>query len=263
MAPIRLKPIEMQGLMPPGRQDFGELAEGLLRSPPTGDELPYVVANFISTLDGRATIGGSTEPLGFHADARVVMRLRTFADAVLIGAGTMRVERYDRMVPVPRLRGYRAQIGLPADPLTVIVSGNMDLPWDAGLFTDGHGEVVVATTSAQSPPPATATRVETIRYDGAVDLAALLAHLRRERGIETVVCEGGPTLLGEALRGGLVADLFLTHNPILAGDGERGLLHGRLPTPVAAELAWVLVAEGELFSRWRLADANERSPTIE
>jgi riboflavin biosynthesis pyrimidine reductase len=249
--PIQLKRIEMDGLMPAGPQDFGELAEALLRSPPAEGEMPRVFCNFISTLDGRATIGGSTERLGFHADARVVMRLRTFADAVLIGAGTMRVERYDRMVPVPRLREYREQIGLPADPLTVIVTTGMDLPWDAGLFSEGHGKVLLATSSSLKPP-ATATELETIRYEGEVDLRALLAHLRRERGIETLVCEGGPTVLGALLRLGLVDDLFLTHNPVLVGDGERGLLRGRLPEPVGAELTWVLAAEGELFSRWRL-----------
>lgn len=241
----------MDGLMPAGPQDFGELAESLLRSPPPGDGVPYVVCNFISTLDGRATVGGSTEALGSHTDARVVMRLRTFADAVLIGAGTMRVERYDRMLPVLRLRGYREQIGLPADPLTVIVTTRMDLPWDAGLFSEGHGQVILATSSSREPP-ATATEVETIRYEGDVDLRALLAHLRRERGIETLVCEGGPTVLGGLLRLGLIDDLFLTHNPVLVGDGERGLLHGRLPEPVATELSWALAAEGELFSRWRL-----------
>jgi riboflavin biosynthesis pyrimidine reductase len=260
MAPIELKPIAMDGLLPKGPQDFGELAEELLRSPRAG-ETPYVVCNFISTLDGRATIGGSTEALGFHADARVVMRLRTFADAVMIGAGTMRVERYDRMLPVPRLRGYREQIGLPADPLTVIVTAGMDLPWDAGLFAEGHGEVVLATTSSLSPP-ATETAVEVIRSSGDLDLGALLVHLRAERGIETLVCEGGPTVLGELLRRELVDDLFLTHNPILVGDGERALARGRLPAPVAAELAWALTAEGELFTRWELAQRGESTPAM-
>jgi riboflavin biosynthesis pyrimidine reductase len=262
MGSIRLKPIEMDGLMPPGRQDFGQLVEKLFRSPPPGRERPYVVANFISTLDGRATIQGSTERLGFHTDARVVMRLRTFADAVLIGAGTMRAERYDRMIPVPRLRMYREQIGLPTDPLTVIVSDSMELPWDAGLFTDGHGDVVVVTGSTR-PPPATATPVVPMRFEGGLDLPAVLGRLYRECGVKTILCEGGPTLLHRAVRDGLVDDLFLTHNPAVVGDDERGLLHGRLPAPVGAELAWVLVAEGELFSRWRLADVGDRSPGIE
>ena len=248
---IELLPITMRGLIPAGEEiDFGGLLEELLRSP-RGRRRPYVACAFISTLDGRATIAGRTEELGFHMDARVLMRLRTFADAIVIGANTMRVERYDRMLPVRRLREYREQIGLPADPLTVIFSHSLDLPWDAGLFTDGHGEVVVATTSHLSPPP-TATDVELIRHRGEVDLAALLAHLNRERGVETVSCEGGPTVLHNLVAAGLVDDLFLTHNPVLTGDGERSLLHGTLPAPVPAELLWALEGEGELFTRWRV-----------
>lgn len=248
---VQLKPIWMQSLIPAeGRRDFGELAEGLLREPPVASP-PYLACNFISTLDGRATLGGSTEKLGFATDTRVLMRLRTFADAVVIGAGTMRVERYDRMLPVARLREYRAQIGLPEDPLTVIVTETMDLPWDAGLFTDGHGDVLLATPSSASPP-ATATSVEVLRYPGRVDLGALLSDLARERNVRSVVCEGGPTVLGGMVSAGLVDDLFLTLDPVLAGDRERALMHGGLQSPVAAELAWLLEAEGELFTRWQL-----------
>jgi len=252
---IELRPIWMRGLFPEsGERDFGAMAEELLRSPP-GGRRPYLACNLISTLDGRATVGGSTEALGFPTDGRVLMRLRTFADAVVIGAGTMRVERYDRVLPVPKLRGYREQIGLPPDPLTVIVSQSMDLPWDAGLFTDGHGEVIVATSSPTSPPT-TETSVEVLRYEQEVDLQALLAHLRRERGAETIACEGGPTVLRALVAEGLVDDLFLTHNPVLAGDGERGLMRGLLPSPVPAELAWALEAEGELFTRWRISGVD-------
>lgn len=251
---IDLRPIWMRGLMPePGQRDFGAMVENLLRNPP-GERRPYLACSFISTLDGRATVSGRTEKLGFQTDARALMRLRTFADAVMIGAGTMRVERYDRMLPVPRLRGYREQIGLSPDPLTVLITRTMDLPWDAGLFTDGHGDVVIATTST-APPPPTATNVELLLYDGAVDFRALLAHLHRERGVETVVCEGGPTVLGELAGNGLLDDLFLTHNPLLVGDGERALIQGEMPEPVAAELAWALEAESELFTRWRISGA--------
>jgi riboflavin biosynthesis pyrimidine reductase len=251
LSEIELRPISMRGLAPaPGEVDFGQLAEDLLRSP-TDRQRPYVACTFIGTLDGRATVGGRTEALGFHADARVVMRLRTFADAVMIGAGTMRVERYDRMIPVPRLRGYREQIGLPPDPLTVIVSRSMDLPWDAGLFSDGQGKVLIATASTQAPP-ATATEVEVLRFPTEVDFGALLGQLRHERGVESLVCEGGPTVLHALVEAGLVDDLFLTTNPLLVGSGERSLMHGALPQPVPAELVWALEAEGEIFTRWRV-----------
>lgn len=258
---IELKPIWMHSLIPsPERLDFGALVETHFRAPPVGN--PYVACNFISTLDGRATVRGSTAALGFHTDARVVMRMRTFADAVVIGAGTMRVERYDRMLPVPRLRGYREQIGLPADPLTVIVTHSMDLPWDAGLFTEGAGEVLLVTSST-AEPPRTATSVEVLRHDTSVDFNALVVHLHRERGVNTVLCEGGPTVLNEILKANLADDLFLTLNPVLVGDPERALMAGTLDTPVGADLSWVLEAEGELFTRWQLNRGRIEIPSIE
>ena len=259
---IQLKPIWMQSLFPAeGRRDFGDLAERLLREPPAPSP-PYLACNFISTLDGRATLGGSTGDLGFPTDGRVLMRLRTFADAVIVGAGTMRVERYDRLLPVPKLREYREQIGLPEDPLTVIVTETMDLPWDAGLFTDGHGEVLLATPSTASPP-ATATSVEVFRYPDRVDLGGLLTDLARKRGVRSAVCEGGPTVLGGLVEAGLVDDLFLTINPVLAGDGERALMRGGLRSPVPVELVWALEAEGELFTRWRLDRRANRPATMD
>ena len=78
--------------------------------------------------------------------------LRTRFDAVMIGAGTMRAERYGRPVPSQEKRERRERIGLPHDPLMVIVSGSLDLPWDAPLFTEGDGRVLIFTASEEEPP---------------------------------------------------------------------------------------------------------------
>ena len=95
----------------------------------------------------------------------MLQRLRTRFDAVMIGAGTMRAERYGRIVSDPALRARRERNGLAHDPLAVLVSGRLDLPWDATLFTDGGGRVVVFTTSEAEPPP-TETPLEVVRHDG-------------------------------------------------------------------------------------------------
>ena len=66
--------------------------------------------------------------------------LRTQVDAVMIGAGTMRAECYGRLVPDPELRGLRERAeGLAHDPLAVIVTRTLDLPWECGLFSGGWG----------------------------------------------------------------------------------------------------------------------------
>ncbi|HUC07642.1 MAG TPA: dihydrofolate reductase family protein [Solirubrobacterales bacterium] len=60
----------------------------------TGEERPFVAMNFAVTVDGRATIGGVSGPIGSDADTAMLVGLRTRFDAVMIGAGTMRAERY-------------------------------------------------------------------------------------------------------------------------------------------------------------------------
>ncbi len=103
--------------------------------------------NFAATVDGRATIGGVSGPIGSATDTAMLAGLRTRFDAVMIGAGTMRAERYGRLVADQEKRERRERLGLPHDPLMVIVSGRLDLPWDAPLFTDGGGRVLIFTAS--------------------------------------------------------------------------------------------------------------------
>jgi riboflavin-specific deaminase-like protein len=212
-------------------------------------ERPLVAINFATTVDGRATIGGVSGPIGSAADTAMLAGLRTRFDAVMIGAGTMRAERYGRLVTRQETRERRERLGLPHDPLMVIVSGRLDLPWDAPLFTEG-GRVLIFTASAAEPPE-TATSLRVVRHEGFVEIAAALRHLRQERGIRALLCEGGPGLHGELEGGGMVDDLFLTIAPKLTGGEAPRIIEGELPTVAELELAWLLEQEGELFARYR------------
>jgi riboflavin biosynthesis pyrimidine reductase len=60
----------------------------------TREDRPFLAVNFAATVDGRATIGGVSGPIGSDADTEMLVGLRTRFDAVMIGAGTMRAERY-------------------------------------------------------------------------------------------------------------------------------------------------------------------------
>jgi riboflavin-specific deaminase-like protein len=215
---------------------------------------PHVITNFALTLDGKTTIGGVSGPIGTDRDTEMLVALRTRAEAVMIGAGTMREECYGRVLRDPAKRERREQDGLAADPLMVLVSGRLDLPWEAPLFAGGGGEVVVFTAS-DAEPPATETPVHVVRHEGLVDLGGALEHLRREHGIRSLLCEGGPHLHAQLIQAGLVDELFVTHAPKLAGGEGPGLVAG-LPEAVRPlELVWV-VAEpetGELFARYRVA----------
>jgi riboflavin-specific deaminase-like protein len=216
------------------------------------EDRPYVVLNFASTVDGRATIDGRSGPIGSRTDMETLQRLRTRVDAVMIGAGTMRAERYGRIVQDPEYRAYRESSGLTPDPLAVLVTNRLDLPWDAGLFTDGGGRVVIFTASDEEPPE-TATPVTVVRHDDSVDLEQVMAWLLEERGVCSLLCEGGPTLHGELQARGLADELFLTIAPKLAGREERSILTAPLPDVLELELAWLLAAGGELFTRYRVS----------
>jgi riboflavin-specific deaminase-like protein len=214
------------------------------------DHRPYVITNFAITLDGRATLHGRSGPIGSDTDTEMLVGLRTKVDAVMIGAGTMRIERYGRVVPDASKRARREREGLPHDPLAVIVSGRLDLPWDAPLFTDGGGRVLIFTAS-EAEAPETQTPVRVVRHRGRVDLAAALAQLRTERGVRALLCEGGPRLHAQLLDAGLVDELFVTHAPKLGGGEGPGLAAGLPERERPLELVWLLEQEGELFARYR------------
>ncbi len=210
---------------------------------------PFVAMNFAATVDGRATIGGVSGPIGSGDDTLMLARLRTRFDAVMIGAGTMRAERYGRLAANPETRRRRQAAGLEPEPLLVIVSGRLDLPWDAPLFREGGGRVLIFTGSDVEPPPL-ATPPQIVRHEGGVDLSTALTALRREHGVRALLCEGGPRLHSELQAGDLVDELFLTVAPKLIGAGPS-ILEGELPAVAELELAWLLEAGGELFSRYR------------
>jgi riboflavin-specific deaminase-like protein len=235
--PAPVAPLEQAAAL-----DFASLAH---------ENRPYLVTNFVLTLDGRATIAGRSGPIGTDADTAMLVALRTRVDAVMIGAGTMRAERYGRVIRDPAKRERREREGLPHDPLMVIVSGRLDLPWDAPLFTEGWGRVLICTAS-EAEPPETATSVRVLRQPDGVQLAALLAHLRSERGVRSMLCEGGPLLHAHLLDQDLVDELFVTHAPKLAGGDGPGLFTGLPERARDLELAWLLhePESGELFGRY-------------
>ncbi len=215
------------------------------------DDRPYVITNFALTLDGHATISGRSGAIGSEADTAMLVGLRTRVDAVMIGAGTMRAERYGRVIGDPAKRRRRERDGLSQDPLVVIVSGRLDLPWDAPLFTEGHGSCLICTSSDEDPPE-TPTPVQVLRQPDGVDLAALLAQLRKDHGVRALLCEGGPRLHGQLIEADLADELFVTHAPKFAGGVGPGLVSGMAEQERDVELGWLLAEEstGELFGRY-------------
>ena len=210
---------------------------------------PYLVLNMVSSLDGRATIDWRTKGLSTELDRQLFHHLRTQADAVMVGAGTVRMERYGRMAKSDELRDKREREGLARDPLAVVISGRLDLPADLPLLKEPEQRVVIATAS-DAELPGLGEQVEYARIGD--DLPLLMARLREQYGIRSVVCEGGPTLNSFLLAAGLVDELFLTLNPKLAGGAAAlTIVAGReLVEPAELSLTSVATGDGDLFTRW-------------
>jgi len=241
----------MRRMLPdPGPTTVDEQLEGYRPWEIEREGRPLVAVNFAATVDGRATIAGVSGPIGSPTDTAMLAGLRTRFDAVMIGAGTMRAERYGRLVNDQEVRERRERLGLPHDPLMVIVSGRLDLPWDAPLFTAGAGRVLIFTAS-EAEPPETATTLRIVRHERFVDVVAALRHLREERGVRALLCEGGPGLHNQLQGAGLVDDLFLTIAPKLSGGEAPRIVEGDLPGVTELQLAWLLEENGELYARYR------------
>lgn len=230
----------------------GHAARG---SPPR----PYALLNMISTADGRATLKGRSGALGSQADKEIFHGLRTVVDAVMVGAGTIRAERYRRLVRDERRRAIRRRRGLVEEPLACIVSGRLALGSEIPLLADQDARVAILTSSTASLPEDCRAKIDYIRTtrDGLLDLPGAMSQLCERFGVRTMLCEGGPHLNSQLLADGLVDELFLSLSPTLAGGDATSetlrILSGpELDPPVALELIGVLEHDSHLFLRYRV-----------
>jgi len=226
---------------------------GRLRAPRHADRA-HVIGNFVSTLDGVVSLGipgkaGGGEISGFNPHDRMVMGvLRAAADAVIIGAGTLRESSTDHMWTAeyiyPRLadayRELRTALGKPEPPLNVVVTSGGDIDLERPLFRSGVVPSLIVTTAAGArrlrdrdlPPSA---RVEAVAEDGPLCAQAVLDAVGQAWKSDLVLVEAGPRLMSDFFAERLLDELFLTLAPQVAGrDGgsERpGLVSGKLFAP--------------------------------
>src|SRR5580693_8021930 len=206
--PARPQPTRLARLLPGG--DPATVAEivqelGLWHRPAPGAGGRRVMLNMIASADGRATVGGRSGALSDRADRELFHGLRSAVDAVLVGAGTVRAERYGRIIPDASRRSQRLARGLSEEPLACIVSGRVALEPDIPLLNEPDAQVVILTASAASLPAGEA-HVDYVRAGeaGRLDLAAALAELCERFHVYSILCEGGPHLAFQLLSAGLV-----------------------------------------------------------
>jgi riboflavin-specific deaminase-like protein len=202
----------------------------------------HVRVNFASSADGSVTVAGTSRGLSSDADRDLFHVLRSLSDVVLVGAGTVRAENYG---------GARESGG--RTPPVAVVSRSLGLNPAARLFTDTAVRPIVVTCTA-SPADQRAELADiadvVVAGDDDVDVAAALDALA-DRGLEHVLCEGGPHLFGTLLAARRVDELCLSLAPLLAG-GTAGRIVNGLSDEVVTDLRLEHVLEdgGHLFLRY-------------
>jgi riboflavin biosynthesis pyrimidine reductase len=223
---------EPSDLVDPAYSPYGKLG-----FPAAREDRPWVYANFVQTLDGIVSLLGvnaSGGDIAQSAEDRWLMDLlRVHADAVLLGMGTLmlekRLERPRPRGPVfrivePSLQQLRRRLGRGVERnIFVSATGNFQLA-DFAAFDGDRVESAILTTakgaerlrSQQQTHPH--VKIIVAGNGSEVDLSSALRTLRQEMGIKHLLCEGGPVLYGHMIRAGLIDEKFLTVAPIDAGQ---------------------------------------------
>lgn len=213
-------------------------------------DTPWLRMNFVASADGAATVDGLSGGLGTDADKMVFNALRTLADVVIVGAGTVRAEGYGPMrVDAPEQRTAR---GLAPQPVFAIVSHSLSLDPEDPIFADAPVRPLIVTCDTSDSERR--KRLETVADvlicgDERVEGRAMRRALA-ERGLAQMHCEGGPTLFGDLVRDDVVDELCLTLSPMLVGGAADRILSGDDQALRDLSLTHVVEGEGTLLLRY-------------
>jgi riboflavin-specific deaminase-like protein len=209
--------------------------------------------NMVESLDGHTALGGRSGAIrGGPGDRELFHALRAHADAILVGTGTLRAERYGRWIKDERRWAMRRAAGLTEPPVGVTLTRRGDVPWGIPLFTETTDRVLVYSGVDIDVPPEVTAAVEVVRLDGP-EPAAVVADLRA-RGLRSILCEGGATLNAGLLRAGVVDEVHIVIAPqIVGGTDALTAVHGVLDRDVVLEPVDAYEAAGALLLRYRVA----------
>lgn len=265
-----------------------ELYDSDLHFPASSAERPFVIANFVSTLDGVVSYGikgqsdGSTISGSDPADRFVMGLLRASADAIVIGARTFHdagprsfwIPEYTYPDAKDLFTEYRVNVlRKPRYPLLVVVSGRGNLELERAIFRTPGVRIVVITTSAGRDrlTIAGAAKLPAVQIHvldtsgGTIAPPAILRWMRLELGIGRLLHEGGPALFGQFMAAGAVDELFLTLSPQIAGRASNtmrpGLVEGTEFMPARApwlQLLSVKQSADHLYLRYQRTEGMSR-----
>lgn len=266
-------------VLPPGLR---ELYDGDLHFPAPSAHRPYVIGNFVSTLDGVVSFkieghaGGSSISASDTADRFIMGLLRASADAVMIGSRTLHdvspeglwIPEYTYPSGKNLYADYRVNVlHKPEYPLVVIVSGSGKLDLNRAIFREQRVRTVVITSSAgrdklTKAGVAKLNSVELHALDAFgenIDPQAIMKLLHLKLEVRILLHEGGPTLFGKFLEAQLIDELFLTVSPQIGGRAVHtirpGLVEGVEFSPERApwfQLVSLRQRNDYLYLRYRL-----------
>lgn len=212
----------------------------------------WVRAMMVMSLDGAITgADGRSGSISSATDRAIMKEVRRLSDVVLIGASTMRAERYSPMRVDPDAVDERRRNEQDDASVVAIVSATLDLPWELPAFRESHRRpiVITTTTCAAGAARVAEQHCELIQVAGLDEDPGLMIDALTERGLERIICEGGARLLGDLTRAGRIDEFDVAVSPTFANNGQA-LLHAHLNAPVRLTLSRVLLDEGFLFTRY-------------
>jgi riboflavin biosynthesis pyrimidine reductase len=188
-----------------------------------------IYANFVASVDGIVAIPDVSRAStlisgGNLADRFLVALLRAAADAIVIGAGTFRAHEgpwtAEHAYPeaVEHFAELRRREGMRPHPTLVVVTASGNVGKTPSKL-DGTFVVTTSEGARRIEDAAGVAEVVSLSPTASIDVRAVV-HLLSGRGYSRILMEGGPTLMGESLRAGIVNELFLTVSPLIAGGGE-------------------------------------------
>jgi diaminohydroxyphosphoribosylaminopyrimidine deaminase / 5-amino-6-(5-phosphoribosylamino)uracil reductase len=199
-----------------GEEEARRLNEAYIKHRTTG--LPFVIAKFAASLDGRiAAASGQSRWISGPQTREWAHQQRVAVDAILVGVNTI-------LVDDPQLTARPGGQEAERQPLRVVADSRGRTPPTARLL-QGPGRVLIATSGRSDPSwratmEAAGAEVLVLPCDGAsLDLGALLRTLG-ERGILSLLVEGGGVLLGSLFDQGLVDKVQAVIAPLIIGAAE-------------------------------------------
>ncbi|OLC52594.1 MAG: hypothetical protein AUH85_16650 [Chloroflexi bacterium 13_1_40CM_4_68_4] len=245
---------DVRPLSAEGAVEVTSLYIDLLGAEVHGDR-PHVALNMVMSADGRATLAGTAD-IGSRTDRALLRHLRSLADAVVIGAGTLRANDFAPRVNSREAMDRRELAARPPQPLGVVVSRLGDVPLDRKFFALPQERIVaVSDRTSESTRERLRKAGATVASFGAneVDLAALLRWLLRERRARVVLCEGGPHLVGQLLRARLIDEVFLTQAwRVTAEPGALSWVESDAALDIRLEPLESYEGDGERYGRFHV-----------